>query len=46
MHDRDARLQLALAGTNAGFSVTLDPSEVRAPAIGDQIDIAIFETII
>ena len=33
--------QLALAGTNAGFSVTLDPSEVRAPAIGDQIDIAI-----
>ena len=33
--------QPALAGTNAGFSASLDPTEVRAPAVGDQIDIAI-----
>jgi len=33
--------QPALAGTNAGFSATLDPTEIRAPAVGDQIDIAI-----
>ena len=31
----------ALAGTNAGFSATVDPATVRGPSVGEQIDIAI-----
>ena len=29
------------AGTNAGFSATVDPAKVRGPAVGQRIDIAI-----
>ena len=30
-----------LAGTNAGFTAAIDPTEVRGPAVGERIDIAI-----
>ena len=26
-----------LAGTNAGFSVVVDPAEIRGPAVGERI---------
>ena len=31
----------ALAGTNAGFSVVVDPAEIRGPAVGERIDLAV-----
>ncbi len=30
-----------LAGTNAGFSVVVDPAEIRGPAVGERIDLAV-----
>ena len=30
-----------LAGTNAGFSATVDPTEIRGPAVGERIELAV-----
>ena len=31
----------AFAGTNVGFSATLDPTAVRGPSVGQRIDLAV-----